>query len=61
VVEAMAACVNGWLGLEPAVSAAGRAQLRETAGRLWSWEGVARSVIAASTGDLAGLPRVPTR
>jgi len=59
-VEAIAARLNGWLGLEPAASAAARAQLRETAARLWSWEGVARSVIAAAAGELGGLPVVPS-
>ena len=37
-----------------------RRRLRETAARLWSWEGVARSVVAAATGELDELPRVPS-
>ena len=32
------------------------AALRETAARLWSWEGVARGVLAASAGELDALP-----
>jgi glycosyltransferase involved in cell wall biosynthesis len=59
-VVAIAARLNGWLGLEPEESAAARGQLRETAARLWSWEGVARSVIAASAGELDGLSPVPS-
>ena len=40
--------------------AAASASLRETVERLWSWEGVARGVLAASAGELDGLP-VPSR
>ena len=46
-VESIARCLNGWLGMDPAESAAARAQLRATVTRLWSWEGLARSVIDA--------------
>ncbi len=49
-VEAIAARLNGWLELDPERSAAARAQLRATATRLWSWEGVARTVIDACIG-----------
>jgi glycosyltransferase involved in cell wall biosynthesis len=49
-VTAIAARLNGWLGLEAERSAEARAQLRETAGRLWSWEGVARTLIDACIG-----------
>ncbi len=49
-VTAIAARLNGWLGLDAADSAAAHAQLRETAARLWSWEGVARAVIDACIG-----------
>ena len=58
-VEAIADRLNGWLGLEAGASAAARAQLRETSARLWSWEGVARSVIEASAGELDRLPPFP--
>jgi hypothetical protein len=54
-VAAIAERVNGWLALSPeARQSAGRA-LRETTERLWSWEGVARTVLAASAGDLDAL------
>jgi glycosyltransferase involved in cell wall biosynthesis len=46
-VESIARCLNGWLGMEAEASAAARGQLRDTAARLWSWEGVARSLIEA--------------
>ena len=36
-----------------------RDALRETAARLWSWEGVAGGVLAASAGRLDELPSVP--
>ena len=47
-VAEIAARLNGWLALDPETRAASRRALRQTAIRLWSWEGVARSVIAAS-------------
>lgn len=55
-VEAIAARLNGWLELSEAERAEGREALVDTARRLWSWEGVARGVIAASRGDLDRLP-----
>jgi len=51
--------INGWLALEPGLAADARRRLRDTAARLWGWEGVARSVLAAATGRLDELPRVP--
>ena len=57
-VEAIAERVNGWLDLDPAererIGAALAARVKE----LWSWEQVARGVIAASRGELDSLPRV---
>jgi glycosyltransferase involved in cell wall biosynthesis len=50
-VEAIAARLNGWLGLPEAERAAAREALVATAQRLWSWEGVARGVLAASAGS----------
>jgi glycosyltransferase involved in cell wall biosynthesis len=47
-VVAIADRLNRWFALDPETRAATRAALRETAVRLWSWEGVARAVIAAS-------------
>jgi glycosyltransferase involved in cell wall biosynthesis len=55
-VEAIAARLNAWLGLSEAEREAVRPELAETARRLWSWEGVARGVIAASRGELDRLP-----
>ncbi len=55
-VEAIAERLNGWLSLPDAERAAAREALVETARRLWSWEGVARGVIAASRGELDRLP-----
>ena len=55
-VEAIAANLNGWLSLPEAERAAARETLVETTRRLWSWEGVARSVLAASRGELDRLP-----
>ena len=51
--------LNAWLAMDEAARERARAILAETAGRLWSWEGVARGVLAASAGELDGLPRVP--
>ncbi len=55
-VEAIAARLNGWLSLPEEERAAAREALVATARRLWSWEGVARGVIAASRGELDRLP-----
>ncbi|MGV1048700.1 MAG: glycosyltransferase family 4 protein [Solirubrobacterales bacterium] len=55
-VEAIAARLDGWLSLPEPERAAARRALVETVGRLWSWEGVARGVLAASAGALAELP-----
>jgi glycosyltransferase involved in cell wall biosynthesis len=51
--------LNAWLSLDPVVRERARSALAETSGRLWSWEGVARGVLAASAGRLDELPRVP--
>jgi glycosyltransferase involved in cell wall biosynthesis len=55
-VEAIAERLNGWLSLSEGERERAREALVETARRLWSWEGVARGVIAASRGELDGLP-----
>jgi glycosyltransferase involved in cell wall biosynthesis len=55
-VEAIAARLNGWLELSEPERVEAREALVDTARRLWSWEGVARGVIAASRGDLDRLP-----
>ena len=56
-VEAIAARLNAWLALPEAEREAARRDLVETVGRLWSWEGVARGVLAAAAGELGDLPR----
>ncbi|HET7443367.1 MAG TPA: glycosyltransferase family 4 protein [Solirubrobacterales bacterium] len=56
-VEAIAARLNVWLALPEAERAAVRETLVETVGRLWSWEGVARGILAAAAGELDALPR----
>ena len=55
-VVSLASCINGWLGLEPAVRERARTALHEVAAHRWSWEGVARDVLAASAGILDELP-----
>jgi glycosyltransferase involved in cell wall biosynthesis len=60
-VESLAARINGWLGLDPEIREDARAALRGVAAGRWSWEGVARGVLAASAGRLDELspPHVP--
>ena len=55
-VEALAERIGGWLALPEEEREAAREALVETARRLWSWEGVARGVVAASRGELDRLP-----
>jgi glycosyltransferase involved in cell wall biosynthesis len=55
-VEAIAERLSDWLGLAEEERATAQESLVETARRLWSWEGVARGVIAASRGELDRLP-----
>jgi glycosyltransferase involved in cell wall biosynthesis len=55
----LARSICGWLRLDPSLAADARRRLSAAARRLWSWEGVARSVLAASAGRLDELPRVP--
>jgi glycosyltransferase involved in cell wall biosynthesis len=55
-VEAIAERLNGWLALSEQERAQAREALVETARRLWSWEGVARGVLAAAAGELDELP-----
>ncbi len=59
-VAEIAAKLNGWLALDEAERAPARAALVEAARSRWSWEGVARAVIAASAGELEGLDPVPS-
>jgi glycosyltransferase involved in cell wall biosynthesis len=55
-VEAIAGRINAWLALPEERRQAARADLVKTVGRLWSWEGVARGVLAAAAGELDDLP-----
>jgi glycosyltransferase involved in cell wall biosynthesis len=55
-VSAIAECLVGWLRADPALREQTRAGLVATARDHWSWEGVARGVIAAASGDLDALP-----
>jgi glycosyltransferase involved in cell wall biosynthesis len=59
VVSGIARRLNAWLGLDEATRERARRALVDTASELWSWEGVARGVLAASAGRLEDLPRVP--
>ena len=55
-VGAIADRIGAWLALSPSAREEARATLVATVGRLWSWEGVARGVLAASAGELGNLP-----
>ena len=57
--SAIAERLGRWLALDPESAAATREALSATARRLWSWEGVAGGILAASAGDLDDLPAVP--
>jgi glycosyltransferase involved in cell wall biosynthesis len=57
-VEAIADRINGWLALDESTREEARRTLRDTVARLWSWEGVARGVLAAAAGRLDELPGV---
>jgi glycosyltransferase involved in cell wall biosynthesis len=54
-VPALAAALTGWLHADAALRARTRAGLVATVRERWSWEGVARGVIAAAHGDLGAL------
>ena len=56
-VEALACSLTGWLQADAELRARTRAGLVATVRERWSWEGVARGVIAAARGDLAGLAK----
>lgn len=56
-VEGIAARLGAWLALPEAERERAREALVETVARLWSWEGVARGVLAAAAGELGDLPR----
>jgi glycosyltransferase involved in cell wall biosynthesis len=50
--------IDGWLALDPPRRRTAGLALAKRVDELWSWEGVARSVIAASRGELDSLPPV---
>jgi glycosyltransferase involved in cell wall biosynthesis len=54
-VQALAAAICGWLSADAELRALTRAGLVATVRERWSWEGVARGVIAAASGDLDAL------
>ena len=56
-VRALAACLVGWLTADPALRSRTRAGLVSTVRERWSWDGVARGVIAAARGELDRLGR----
>ncbi len=55
-VEGIADRLSTWISLSPERREPSREVLVETVRRLWSWEGVARGVLAAAAGELAALP-----
>jgi glycosyltransferase involved in cell wall biosynthesis len=55
-VEAIAERLNRWLALDQETLRDARDALVRTTRELWSWEGVAKGVIAASEGKLDDLP-----
>lgn len=55
-VEGIAARLCAWLALPEGRREESREALVETVARLWSWEGVARGVLAAAAGELGDLP-----
>jgi glycosyltransferase involved in cell wall biosynthesis len=58
-VHAIAERLNAWLALDPGTREQARIALKEVVARLWSWEGVARTALAASAGRLDLLPAIP--
>jgi glycosyltransferase involved in cell wall biosynthesis len=56
-VRALAARVVGWLEVDPVVREPTRRGLVDVVRERWSWDGVARGVIAAARGELDRLQR----
>ncbi len=56
-VSALAECLVGWLGADLKLRSHTRDGLVSTVRERWSWEGVARGVIAAARGELDALDR----
>jgi glycosyltransferase involved in cell wall biosynthesis len=57
-VSELADRLDGWLALNPERRREAGLALAKRVDELWSWQGVARTVIAASKGELDGLPPV---
>jgi glycosyltransferase involved in cell wall biosynthesis len=57
-VEELAERLEGWLALDPERRRAAGSALSRRVDELWSWEGVARTVISAARGELDGLPPI---
>jgi glycosyltransferase involved in cell wall biosynthesis len=55
-VRSIVGCVLGWLGAEDELKASTRSALVSAARKRWSWEGVARGVIAAARGEPVARP-----
>jgi hypothetical protein len=55
VVQSIASRLITWLLMPEELRATARASLVATTAAHWSWEGVARTVIAAAQGDLDAL------
>ncbi len=56
-VRELAANLSAWLAAPPDLRAATREAIVQATSRTYSWDGVARSVIAAAQGELGALPR----
>jgi glycosyltransferase involved in cell wall biosynthesis len=54
-VRALAVCVCGWLTADPELRERAQGGLVASVRERWSWDGVARGVIAAAQGELDGL------
>ena len=57
-VTELAGRLDGWLALDSGRRHEAGLALAKRVDQLWSWEGVARAVIAASRGQLEDLPGV---
>jgi glycosyltransferase involved in cell wall biosynthesis len=57
-VTELAQRLGGWLSVDPRRRRQAGRGLAARVDELWSWEGVARGVLAASRGELGRLPRV---
>jgi glycosyltransferase involved in cell wall biosynthesis len=56
-VDALAQCVIGWLGADPALRERTRSGLVATVREQWSWESVAQRVLAAAHGELDSITK----